>query len=151
MIVNSREELVRALADEMKKAMNELNVTSKNIVESELKAYYAGTSPKMYKRTGMLESSGEVTNVSGDRAEMSFIARMKKDYTYPSITYTYPDGGHTTSKSPSMEDVLNLTNDGITSSSVGRLHPAIGRGGYWDRIEEKIEESQNTIMGNHFH
>lgn len=132
----------------MQKAMTELSDRSREIVDKELGGYYTG-SPKMYKRTGMLGKAGEVTPVTGDK-EQEFTVRLKTDYTYPSITYTYPDGGQTTSKSPSMEDVLNLTNDGITYGSVGKLHPAIGSGGYWQRIEEQIEKSLNDTFGQHF-
>ena len=132
----------------MQKAMTELSDKSREIIDKEMSGYYTG-SPKMDKRTGMLGRDGEVTPLTGDK-EQEFTARLKKDYTYPSITYTYPDGGQTTSKSPSMEDVLNLTNDGIIYGSVGKLHPAIGRSGYWQRIEEQIEQSLNDTFGQHF-
>ena len=140
--------LLRGITNEMQKAMTELSDKSREIVDKELGGYYTG-SPKMYKRTGMLGRDGEVTPVTGDK-EQEFTARLKTDYTYPSITYTYPDGGKTTSKSPSMEDVLNLTNDGIIYGSVGKLHPAIGRSGYWQRIEEQIEQSLNDTFSQHF-
>ena len=140
--------LLRGIAQEMQKAMTELSDKSREIVDNELSGYYTGT-PKMYKRTGMLGKDGEVTPVTGDK-EKEFTARLKTDYTYPSITYTYPDGGQTTSKSPSMEDILKLTNDGVVYGSVGKLHPAIGRGGYWQRIEEQIEQSLNDTFSHHF-
>ena len=148
MIYNDMTSLLRGITKEMQKAMTELSDQSREIVDKELSGYYTG-SPKMYKRTGMLARDGEVTPVTGDK-EQVFIARLKKDYTYPSITYTYPDGSQTTSKSPTMEDVLRLTNDGATYGSVGKLHPAIGNGGYWQRIEEQIEQSLNETFGRHF-
>lgn len=149
MIIRNSAELTHALTQEIAKAMNELADESREIVDRELAGYYTG-SPKMYQRTGHLAQDGDVTPPSGT-TEQSFLARLKNDYSYPSITYTYPDGGQTTSKSPTMGDILKLTNDGQTSSSVGKLHPAIGRRGYWQRIEDGIRQAQDRIMAQHFH
>lgn len=148
--VNSMAELNRALRNEINAAMNEMQTQALADMREEVGKYYDGSSPLMYKRTHHLARTPRVSSFTRSSDRVEFDAYLDTKYTYPSITYTYWDGNQTTSKSPSMSDILNLTNNGTTSSSVGKLHPTLGNSGYWEEAEKKMERSLATIIRRHF-
>lgn len=148
---NNLDALLRAIESKMGKAMSAASKDIEGAMLQETEGFYAQGNPVMYKRTGQLERTPRVSEISGSNSdEQSFRAYLDESGGYPSITYTYRDGGQTTSKAPSMTDVLNLTNYGTTSSSVGKLHPALGRSGYWERAKARMQELLDKNMGKQF-
>ena len=130
--------------------MDQVNSKSSKIVEQMIMESYKGE-PIMYKRTYHLPKTPRTTSTSISGRSASFDVYLDTSYTYPAITYTYRDGSKTTSKSPSMTDVLNLTNYGTTSSSVGYLHPAKVQHGYWERSLKQIEKELHAAISAAFH
>ena len=144
--------LLHAIESKMSKAMSAASRDIERAMLQETEGFYSKGNPVMYKRTGQLERTPRVSELSGGNSdEQSFRAYLDESGGYPAITYTYWDGGQTTSKAPSMTDVLNLTNYGTTSSSVGKLHPALGKKGYWERAKARMQELLDKNMGKQFH
>lgn len=148
---SSLAELKAAMMRELNKAMKASAEEMKNKMKEEIQTFYAGGSPAMYVRTGKLGNTPMTTPISSSDTTVSFKAYLNKAGGYPSITYTYFDGSTTTSKAPSMTDVLNLTNYGTTSSSVGKLHPALGGPGYWERATGQFQEILDKNIRSSFH
>lgn len=150
MIVNSDEELQAAMMKEIQLTLARINKKAWELLSVEIAMAYTGA-PAMYQRTFMLARTPRTTPTSLSGNSAQFEVYLDTGYTYPSITYHYADGNTTTSKSPSMTDVLNLTNYGTTSSGVGKLHPALMRGGYWERALTKIQNEVNAQLSAAFH
>lgn len=150
-VYNSIAELQKAIIKELKSAMNSASREIENVMQQETQGFYSSGSPAMYSRTGQLGKTPKVSPLESDGgSQVAFKAYLDPAGGYPSITYTYWNGSQTTSKAPSMTDVLNLTNYGTTSSSVGYLHPALGRGGYWERALGKMQGILDKNVGSHF-
>ena len=49
-----------------------------------------------------------------------------------------------------MEDVLKLANNGITNSSVGKLRKTVGKQGFWEEAEKKIEKDLDDTLSSFF-
>lgn len=139
MVARSLEQLERQIMDEMKKAMNIISDKALSDMYDEVGDFYTGGDPIMYKRTGALGDTPRTTNLSVSKSSISFDA-------YLDTTHRYTSG-----KNPTMLDVLNLTDQGITNSSVGNLRRAVGKRGFWERAEKKIEKSFNETMQSFFH
>lgn len=136
-------ELNQMLMKEMRKAMKVVSEKSLADMYDETEGFYAGTTPKVYERTGKLGDTPRTTGLKEDPTdvggEVTFEAYLDTNYTY------------TTGKEPTMEDVLKIANNHkYTHSSVGRLRPPIGKQGFWDRSLKKIQENLNEVMGNYF-
>lgn len=131
-------ELERMLRSQVKKAME---VTAKKALadmQEETWDYYEGTTPFLYERTGALGDTPRVTSVSSNGNEVKFDAYLDTDFRY------------TTGKNPTMLDVLNLADLGIHDSSVGYLASTIGKKGFWERAEKKMENTFNETMKSFF-
>ena len=138
MIAKNMAEIEKMLMKEMRKSMN---VASEKILADmyeETEGFYSGKEPKMYERTGALGDTPRVTSINQSGNELEFTAYLDKNYKY------------TTGKSPTMEDILNLANDGIVNSSVGYLRNTVGKKGFWERAEKKMERSFNNTMRKFF-
>lgn len=127
-VYRSLDTLESAIMRSLNSAMNAAAQKSKPAMIAEIQAYYDSGTPKIYQRTGQLKRTPNVSPISSDTNSVSFDA------------YLDQAGGYSTGKMPTMTDVLNLTNYGTTSSSVGPLRPAVGAPGYWERSQEKIKE-----------
>ena len=125
----------------MKRAEKAMSVASEKMLADmydETAGFYTGGEPTMYERTGALGDTPRTTapTVSGDT--VSFEAYLDTSHNY------------TTGKNPTMLDVLNLANDGITNSSVGNLRETVGNQGFWDRAKEKMEKSFYDTLKKYF-
>jgi len=130
MVVNSTEELERAIMRDMQNAMKAVEAKALADMYEATGNFYAGTNPKMYQRTGALGDTPKTTSpsVSGDAVEFK--------------AYLDTSGGYTTGKQPSMEAVLTLADKG----SYPGLRPTVGNGGFWEKAEKKIEKDLNATM-----
>lgn len=154
MRVRNEGQLRAALEEKLRGAMEQVQADAKKEMDKAIKGFYAGGKPKMYKRTYHLAETPTVSDLnvkSGEHIKMYFKAYLNQGLAgYPAITYTYPGGFTTTSKAPTMTDVLNLTNNLDTSSSVGYLHPAVGSPHYWEKAVDKIGEALNNRLSEAF-
>lgn len=138
MIVNNMEQLQRELQRHLEKAMNAVSKKALEDMYEETGDYYEGTNPEVYERTGALGDTPRVTSITKTGNGAFFDAYLDLNYRY------------TTGRNPTMEDVLNLADKGITNSSVGRLWRTIGKSGFWERAENKIQNDFNNIMSTYF-
>ena len=103
--------------------------------------FYAGGEPVMYQRTGALGDTPKTTAVSSvssaDGGTVSFKAYLD--------TYTQ----YTTGRKPSMKTVLDLANNGGDMTNPP-MRAVVGKSGFWDRAEEKMEESFKETMEQFF-
>lgn len=132
------QELKNALLKEMGEAMKVVSNKALADMREETEGFYTGKEPKVYQRTGELGNTPQITDVTRGGNEVSFEA------------YLNAEGSYTTGKKPTMLDVLNLADKGITNSSVGRLRHTIGKRGFWERAEKKIEKDFNSTMSLYF-
>lgn len=131
-------DLKAAIIKEIKEAMNDTQEDIGRHLDEAVPSFYDGGFPTRYDRTGALGETPETTNLSVSGDTVSFEAKLNNS------------GGYTSGKRPSMQDVLKLTNNGITNSSVGYLQPAVGRSGYWERAESHMQDDLDSAMSKHF-
>lgn len=142
MVAKNMAQLNNMLMNHTKKAINVVSNKVLADMYDEVAKFYTKGEPVMYERTGALgnipkvTASAETTNANG--GSVSF-----KAYLDTSTRYT-------SGKKPTMEDVLNLVNYGITQSSVGALRKTVGQGAFWEKSEEKMEKNLNETMRKFF-
>lgn len=137
-VARNMKELERMIMKEAEKA---LRATSNRVLadmQEETSGYYTEKPPKIYERTGALGDTPRTTPITRERLSAFFDAYLDLNHRY------------TTGKKPTMLDVLNLTNDLMQISSVGRLNLALGEPGYWEEAEKKMEESFKNEMRKSF-
>lgn len=138
MTIKNDKELERALKKDLRKAMQfGADKVLADMFES-AGEFYTDTEPKMYERTGALANTPNTTGLSDEGNGYSFDA------------YFDDKGSYTTGKNPSMHDVLDLADKGITNSSVGKLRPAVGNMGFVDNADKKIEKTMDETLGKFF-
>ena len=140
MAVKNMKELNKMLMKEMQKAMK---VTSEKVLGDmyeETGGFYTQGNPKMYERTGALGDTPKTTAISTEGNEVSFEAYLDKSHQY------------TTGSNPNMEDVLNLANYGkqFTTKNGGKARPTLGKKGFWEESEKKIEKTFDDTMKKFF-
>lgn len=140
MIAKNMNELNKMLMKEIQKAMK---VTSEKVLGDmyeETGGFYTQGSPKMYQRTGALGDTPKTTAISTMGNEVSFEAYLDKNHQY------------TTGSNPNMTDVLNLANYGkqFTTKNGGKARPTLGKKGFWEESEKKMEKTFDDIMKKFF-
>lgn len=140
MTANNMKQLEQMLLKESKKAME---VASKKILADmydETGKFYTSGKPKMYERTGALGDTPKTTAISTVGNEVSFNA------------YLDTFGGYTTGDNPSMTQVLNLANYGKAWITKGGrpARDVLGKRGFWERAENKMEEELDRTMKQFF-
>lgn len=138
MVATDMQKLEAMLKKEMKSAMKKVSRSALRHMQDEVNQFYNSPDPVMYHRTGALWETPTVSEISETADAVSFDAYLDTRHQY------------TTGKQPNMLDVLRLANNGITQSSVGTLRPTVGQGGFWERAEEKIEQSFLDEMKKRF-
>ena len=137
-VVKNMKELRSAVMKEIEKAMYIVSEIALADMQEETYDFYTGGEPVRYQRTGALGDTPKTTPQTVSDKTVSFDAYLDLSHTY------------TTGKMPTMLDVLRLTNDRITDSSVGYLRYAVGKPHYWDRAEVKMEKSLQSVMEKFF-
>jgi hypothetical protein len=138
------DQLRKGVKQDLNRAIRLSRRDSKKAMDKAIEEYYDYAEPIVYERTYKLASTPMVI----DYGENGFKAFLNDEYRYPHITYTL-DYGTSTSKDPTMLDVLNLTNYDMRNSSVGYLHPTVGKHGYWERAVEEMEDIVDRQIRNH--
>lgn len=134
MIATSMAQLEQQLSNQMRKAMTVANVKAEADLFEETAKFYTGGTPVMYQRTGQLGSTPMTTPVTGGGKQYSFKA------------YLNESGGYSTGKKPGMLQVLILANYG----GYPGLRPTVGKGGFWQSAEQKIQKDLNTTFASFF-
>ena len=140
MTAKNMKELEQMLLKEMRKAMD---VTSERILadmHDETSGFYTQGSPKMYQRTGALGDTPKTTAVSSSGNVASFKA------------YLDTSGGYTTGDNPSMKQVLDLANYGKpwTTKNGSPARATLGKKGFWERAEKKMQRTLDRTMRQFF-
>jgi len=139
MKITNMAQLERLMKQRIKNATNAASQKMLADLYEETGDFYTGGEPKVYERTGALGDTPQIGGITekGNTIELE----MKLDDSHQ----------YTTGKSPTMEDILNLTNYGITNSkNSGYLRKTVGKQGYWERAKEKMKEDYIETMGNVF-
>lgn len=99
--------------------------------------FYTGLKPKKYVRTGALGDTPRTTAITVIGNTLTFNAYLDQSHQY------------TTGKNPSMGAVLSVANDHSLSSTYV-LRPPVGKQGFWERAEQKMELTFNKTMRSFF-
>jgi hypothetical protein len=137
MLCKNRAQMERAIKKRMKQAMADFKEQALDDMKEEMTEYYMSGTPIEYERTYEMENSPEVLPVIEDGDSVTTIARLNTDFTY------------NTGKEPTMLDVLNLANYGITNSSVGNLAPTVGEEHFWEKAKDKMENDFYKTMSKY--
>ncbi|MCD8290013.1 MAG: hypothetical protein LUC91_00745 [Prevotella sp.] len=134
MTASSMAQLEQMMRKELQKAMTVVSAKVEADMYEEVGKFYTKGTPVMYQRTGQLGNSPATTALTSLGNAVSFEA------------YLDQSEGYSTGKKPSMTAVLNLTNYG----SYPGLRPALGKTGFWERAENKMEKTLNQTMRKYF-
>lgn len=113
----------------MKRSMDAANIRAEQIIDDELWNYYSGSNPVVYQRTGTLGNAGIVTAVQGSGDVYEFTAGIDESISYSTGTY-------------SGAQVIDVTNKGKAGT--------IGNHGYWERIQEELQEEIESVFSQQF-
>lgn len=138
MVARNMSEVNAMLTKRLRKAMEVASEKALADMYEETGNFYTGGEPEVYQRTGALGDTPKTTAVTVGGDSASFEAYLDQNHRY------------TTGKAPTMHDVLNLANSGITNSSVGNLRPTVGKKGFWDRAEKKIKKDFERTLKQFF-
>ncbi len=127
----------------MKKVNKALVVTQQKMLADmyeETAGFYTGGEPKMYVRTGALGDTPRTTAITNTGNSASFEAYLDTNHQY------------TSGSNPNMQQVLELANDGrpfITKNGYP-AKPTVGSKHFWDRANEKMEQTFEDTMKDFF-
>lgn len=140
MTAKNMKELEQMLLKEMRKAMNVASERMLADMYDETGGFYTQGNPKMYQRTGALGDTPKTTAVSSSGNVVSFKA------------YLDTSGGYTTGDNPSMAQVLDLANYGKpwTTKSGSPARATLGKKGFWERAEKKMQRTLDRTMRQFF-
>ena len=140
MTAKNMKELEQMLLKEMRKAMNVASERMLADMYDETGGFYMQGNPKMYQRTGALGDTPKTTAVSSSGNVVSFKA------------YLDTSGGYTTGDNPSMTQVLDLANYGKpwTTKSGSPARATLGKKGFWERAEKKMQRTLDRTMRQFF-
>ena len=133
-------ELERDILNEIKKAMQVTSSGALADMYEETGDFYSQGEPVVYQRTGAIGDTPRTTALSKGGNSVSFEAYLDTSHTY------------TTGSNPNMQQVLELANYGIpfTTKNGKQARPTVGKKGFWERIEKKIEKRLEDTMGKFF-
>lgn len=140
MTAKNIKELEQMLLKEMRKAMNVASERMLADMYDETGGFYTQGNPKMYQRTGALGDTPKTTAVSSSGNVVSFKA------------YLDTSGGYTTGDNPSMTQVLDLANYGKpwTTKGGSPARATLGKKGFWERAEKKMQRTLDRTMRQFF-
>ncbi len=142
MPAKNMQQLNKLLMKQLNKAMFVASEESLADMYEETEKFYTKGKPKYYVRTGALGDTPRTTSLTSvndiNGGCVSFEA------------YLDTSSNYTTGKNPSMEDVLNLANYGVSPPPPGHLRKTLGKGGFWEKSEEKMEKTLNKTMKKFF-
>ena len=140
MTANNMNQLNNMLMKELRKAMNVASDKMLADMYGETGKFYTKGKPKSYERICALRHPPRTTALKTFGNIVSFEAYLDLNHQYTTGSY------------PSMEQVLNLANSGIpfTSKNGYPARPTLGRKGFWEASEKKMERTLNQTMRKFF-
>ena len=140
MAANNMKQLNNMLMKELRKGMNVASEKMLADMYSETGKFYTKGKPKEYERTGALGDTPRITSINSAGNTVSFKAYLNLNHQYTTGSY------------PSMEQVLNLANYGIpfTSKNGYPAKPTLGKKGFWEAAEKRMEKTLNQTMRKFF-
>lgn len=140
MTANNMNQLNNMLMKELRKAMNVASDKMLADMYGETGKFYTKEKPKSYERTGALGDTPRTTALKTFGNIVLFEAYLDLNHQYTTGSY------------PSMEQVLNLANSGIpfTSKNGYPARPTLGKKGFWEASEKKMERTLNQTMRKFF-
>lgn len=134
-------QLNQMLMKSLKKAMEEANEKILEDMYEETGNFYAGGDPVMYQRTGALGDSPRTTAVSSTTSTTGGSASFN--------AYLDQSNKYTTGRRPSMKTVLEHANKGGDMTNPA-MRAVVGKPGFWDRAEEKMQQRLDEAISHHF-
>lgn len=130
----------KMLEKALRNAMGVVNTKVLADMYEETGDYYSGGNPVMYQRTGALGDTPKTTALSKTGDGFEFEAFLDESHQY------------TTGDNPSMTQVLHLANNGSPWTTKGGrpAHATVGKKGFWDRAQDKMEKTLNDTMKSFF-
>lgn len=128
--VRSNAQFDDLMQKKLKKAINACKQPMKEAMKDGIEYFYAGGTPSIYERTGLLKQTPRVEDREMGAKEASIETFLSEGY------------GYNTGKHPSMAQVLVLSNEGAYPG----LRANVGSTGYWLYSEEKMKEIFEKIM-----
>lgn len=144
MTANNMNSLNAMLIKELGKAMNIVSDKTLADMYDETGKFYTKGKPVVYKRTGALGDTPETTSITtssfGNGGMVSFDAYLDTNHQY------------TSGDNPNMQQVLELANYGTpwTTASGATAKPTLGKKGFWERAEKKMEKTLNRTLKKFF-
>lgn len=135
----SMAELEQMLRKELQVAMNEVQVQSLADMLTETHNFYSSGHPKIYQRTGQLGNSPRVTGITGGGNTLSFRAYLQLG------SYHVPNPAFTSRGYASYFSPLQVMN-----AAEYHFAHVLGRPGFWNRSQLKMERNLNRAMSSHF-
>lgn len=142
MTAKNMKQLNNMLMKQLNKAMFVASEKMLADMYDETGKFYTKGNPKYYVRTGALGDTPRTTAIKTTKAAMEGQSKFEV-YLDTSLRYT-------TGKMPSMEAVLYLANDGISPAPPNHLRATLGRKGFWERANKKMEGTFNRTMRRFF-
>lgn len=131
MSAKNMNQLNTMLLKEMRKAMEISSQKTLSDMYEETEGFYSQGKPKMYERTGALGDTPRTTSLNISGNNISFKAYLDDKHRY------------TTGTKPYMSEVLEAANKG---TAVEGENPMLGKSGFWERAEKKMERSLDETM-----
>lgn len=125
---------------ELRAAMHDAQDKVLNVMKEEVASFYSMGSPRIYDRTGTLESSPRVTGVNGGATHYEFEA-----YLDTGLSYLVPNPAFTSLGLPSYFSTLEVYTAAETHTA-----NVLGRPGFWARSEQRFQKELDSAMRSHF-
>ena len=139
-MTDNMDDLKREIMGQVQKAVSVAQKKMLADMYDETEGFYTGGEPKMYQRTGALGDTPDVTAIDTSGDTVSFEAYLDTKHKY------------TSGSNPNMQQVLELANDGKPfRTKNGKLaRPTVGKKGFWERANEKMENTFYDTMADFF-
>lgn len=119
----------RDLKKKLRSTIDEIADKSVVIMEEELENFYNGGVPLFYVRTGTLGTTPRVTDKYCSSNEAGVRASLNQDISYDTGTFSGAE---------------------VIDAAEHEKHGIVGRGGFWERSEERINETVDETIEKNF-
>lgn len=133
-------QLQEMMKKELRAAMHETQDKVLNVMKQEVSSFYSMGNPKIYDRTGTLESSPRVTGVNGGGTYYEFEA-----YLDTGLGYLVPNPAFTSLGFASYFSTLE-----VYTAAENHTAGVLGRPGFWARSEAKFQQELDNSIRSHF-
>lgn len=122
-------EIKKDLKRKLSKTIDEVADESEQIMDEELKGFYSGGKPSVYKRTGTLGTAPQITDKYCTGNSAGVTASLNQNISYDTGTF-------------SGAQVIDAAEHGEAG--------IVGRGGFWERSDTRIEDAVNDAIVRNF-